>query len=94
MVGPRDTPAGLPYAVNPLDGAPLTDVQIMRFKKLREASFLVRSVLHEIDGTSFVAELGPNFDVDDHYGVRDLAIACTKLDECMLWAAKAALSTK
>jgi hypothetical protein len=66
----------------------------MRVKKLREASFLVRAVLHEIDGTSFVAELGPNFDIEDHYGNRDLARACIKLDECMLWAAKAALQTK
>lgn len=94
MINPRDERGGVPYAVNPLTGEPLKDVQIMRVKKLREASFLVRSVLHEIDGSSFQAEIGPNFEVEDHYGHRDLAVAATKLDEAILWASKAVLSTK
>jgi hypothetical protein len=94
MIGPRDAPGGIPYAVNPLTGEPLQDVQIMRLKKLREVSFLARSVLHEVDGSSFVAEIGPNFEVDDHYGSRDLAVAATKLDEAILWASKAVLGGK
>jgi hypothetical protein len=93
-MGPRDTPEGMPYPVNPIDGRPISDAQKRRIGKLREASFLVRAVLHEIDGTSFVAEIGPTFDVEDHYGTRDLALAATKLDECMLWAAKAALTIR
>jgi hypothetical protein len=45
-MGPRDTPEGMPYPVNPIDGRPISDAQKRRIAKLREASFLVRAVLY------------------------------------------------
>lgn len=94
MANPRDQNGGMPYPVNPLNGTPLTQAQQDRLAKLRDVSFIVRSALHNIDGSSFQAEIDPNFEVNDHYGNRDLALAATKLDELMLWAAKAVLSGK
>lgn len=94
MANPRDSDDGLPYPVNPLTGRPIRDAQMKQLNKLRDVSFMVRAVLHELDGSTFHAEINPNFEVDDRYGVRDLSIAATKLDELMLWAAKAVLSTK
>jgi hypothetical protein len=91
--GPRNG-NGLPYPVNPMTGQPLQDAQLKRLEMLRDTSFMVRTALHQLDGSTFQAEISPNFELDDHYGNRDLAIAATKLDELMLWAAKAVLSTR
>ena len=87
MVGPRDNPAGIPYAANPLTGAPISDQQIAWIKKLTEASYLMRAVMHEIDGSTFAAEMG-QLTIDDRYSTRNLAVAATKLDEAIMWTAK------
>ena len=55
---------------------------------------MVRTTLHQLDGSSFQAEISPNFEVDDYYSNRDLTIAAVKLDELLLWAAKAVLGTR
>lgn len=91
MSGIKDTD-GLPYPVNPLTGKILKPAQQERLASLRDVSFLVRTTLHEIDGSTFHQDIQPGFEIDDHYGNRDLAIAATKLDELMLWAAKSVLS--
>lgn len=88
----KDTSEGLPYPINPMTGKGMKPGQLERLEKLRDVSFTVRLALHEIDGSTFYQHIQPGFEVDDRYGSRDLAMAATKLDELMMWAAKSVLS--
>ena len=76
MVGPRDNFTGLAVPVNPLTRQPVTDVQLARLERVREAYLAMELVLSEIGGTQ----------PEQPKGSRNLAAAQTKLDECLHWA--------
>lgn len=78
MTGPRDQPTGMPYPVNPWTGLALTEVQLARITRVREAGELLDLVFCEIGGSTQGTPKGS----------RNLATAATKLDEALMWAIK------
>jgi len=83
MKSPRDALQGLAVPVNPFNDQPLSDTQLMRIGKIREAAAIVDLVLCELGGTT---EGNPK-------GSRDLTTAATKLDECVMWALREILGS-
>lgn len=70
---------GLGVPVDPWTGFVLKPVVTQRLQRLKEAEQALRSVLHELDGTS---EGSPP-------GNRHMALAFTSLEQSTLWASKA-----
>ena len=72
---------GFGVPVDPFSGERLSPVVIARLARLKEMEERFRVVLHELDGTSLGSRPGD----------RRMAVAFTKLDETMMWAAAAVL---
>ena len=72
---------GLGVPVDPWTGQALDPRAILRIAKLGEAEEAFRRVLHELDGTTEGSQPGD----------RRMALAFTKLDEAIMWAAAAVL---
>ena len=82
MTDLRSAPPRFGIPINFETGHPMTDAQMARLQRLREAFTALRDVLHEIDGTSAG---------DERFGSRRMAIAGTNLETAELYAGKAAL---
>jgi hypothetical protein len=75
---------------HPLTGDELTLAQENRVATLRDAAMVLRAAMHEAIGENFDPE-ARNADLFDKFGSRDMAIAATHLDTCLLWAYRAAM---
>lgn len=79
MPNPRDGVPQLGVPVDPWTGFPMKPVVLERLKRLKDAEYAFRLVLHELDGSSEGSRPGD----------RRMAVAFTKLDEVMMWVAAA-----
>ena len=72
---------GLGVPVDPHTGEMLSRTAMARLAQLNETAKVLRHVLHDLDGTSMGSRPGD----------RRMALAFTKLDEAVMWAAAAVL---
>jgi hypothetical protein len=72
---------GLGVPVDPWTGFVLKPVITERLKRLRDVELVFRSALHDLDGTT----------MGSRPGNRRMALAFTKLEETVMWAAEAIL---
>ena len=72
---------GLGVPIDPWTGDLLSPVKLARIRRLQDAEGVVRQILHELDGTSPGSRAGD----------RRMAMAFTRLEEAVMWAAAAVL---
>ena len=73
---------GFGIPVDPHTGERLLPVVITRLSGLNEAAKVFRALLHDLDGTTLGSRPGD----------RRMALAFTKLEECVMWASAAVLN--